>query len=71
MNDSQGLYAKASVWEKLRRPWEHHQPDLPAAHPASSGLSAMDVELRAMRARPDPAYGDAVSALNNSGRPGR
>jgi len=68
MND---LHDKVSVWERLRRPWEHHPPDRPAARPAGGGLSAMEVELRAMRARPDPAYGDAVSALSNSGRPGR
>jgi len=65
------LRDKVSVWEKLRRPWEHHPPDLPMTRPGGGELSAMEVELRALRARPDPAYGDAVSALSNPARPGR
>ena len=65
------LHHKVSVWDKLRRPWDHHPAERGETHPAADGLSAMDIELRAMRARPDPAYGDAVSALSSSGRPGR
>jgi hypothetical protein len=60
---------KVSVWDKLRKPWEHHPQNLPTVRPAASELSAIEVELRAMRARPDPVYGAAVSALSDSNRP--
>ena len=67
------LHQKLSVWEKLHRHWEqrHSQFDAAAADAPPSGgehLCAMEVELRAMNAKADTAFDDAVTALRNAGQ---
>lgn len=66
------LHLKLSVWEKLHRHWEqrHSQFDADAASELPAGgqhLCAMEVELRAMNAKADTAFDDAITALRNSG----
>jgi hypothetical protein len=65
------LHPKLSVWEKLHRHWEHRhsQPDAATAGVPPAGgehLCAMEVELRAMNAKADTAFDDAISALHNT-----
>lgn len=63
------IHAKLSMWARLYRRWEGMDPVLrgkaPAAGEGGTGISAMEVELRAMQAKADVASDDARAESGN------
>jgi hypothetical protein len=64
------LDENVSMWARLYKRWEKMESDLgwtgtrPAAQVATP-LSAMEIELRALRARVDTAFNEATGGLPN------
>ncbi|HEX9718706.1 MAG TPA: hypothetical protein VGA59_03170 [Ramlibacter sp.] len=61
---------KVSMWAKLHKRWEKVESDLRSvktlpAREVGVNISAMEVELRALRAKVDTAFNEASGALRD------
>lgn len=68
------LHQKLSAWAKFYRRSEPREPNAAfsgdrAPRAGDRQMCAMEVELRAMKAKADTSFDNAVAALKNSGRP--
>lgn len=66
------LHQKLSVWEKLYKRWDPREPQADSIGTPRANdrqMCAMEVELRAMNAKADTSFDDAVAALRRSSRP--
>jgi hypothetical protein len=65
---SKEIYDLLAGWANLPR--QRKPADRQAAPPASAHPSPMDIELRALHAKPDTVFAAAVSALTSPARSG-
>jgi len=64
------IHEKLSIWAKLHKQWTTMESGLRSmnkdrANAASPEISAMEVELRALRAKVDVAFDAASAAVHN------
>lgn len=69
------LHQKLSTWAKLYRRLDPRHPnanfaDDHAPRANERQMCAMEVELRAMKAKADTSFDDAIAALRNANKPG-
>jgi hypothetical protein len=66
------IHEKLSMWGKLQSQWKAMESGLRSINPRPAApatealpLSPMEVELRALRAKVDTAFNDAMEAISN------